>query len=107
MGAQWLEKNLGLFLDHILSLASNPRSTQTHIDAVYSRRCIVFVMSQTVQGMLGEKAQVNAAKELTKIINREMDIMSKFFYVRDFFRTVASSVLTHYNFIRFFNCCGL
>ena len=40
-------------------------------------RCIVFIMSQTVQGMLGEKAQVNAAKELTRIINREMATMSE------------------------------
>ena len=68
MGHQWLEKNRGLFLEYIVSLG---------IDAVYTRRCIVYIMSQTVQGMLGEKAQVNAAKELIRIINREMDIMSE------------------------------
>ena len=76
MGAQWLEKNMSLFLDHVVSLAANARATQTHIDAVYTRKCVVYIMVSTVQGMLGEKAQVNAAKELARIINREMDLMS-------------------------------
>ena len=77
MGPQWLEKNLSLVVDHVVTLAANPRTTHTHIDAVYARKCIVFIMSTSVQGMLGEKAQVNAAKELSKVITREMELMSK------------------------------
>ena len=77
MGAQWLEKNLTLVIDHIVTLAANPRTTHTHIDAVYARKCIVFIMATSVQGMLGEKAQVNAAKELAKVITREMEMMSE------------------------------
>ena len=78
MGAQWLERNMALFVKHMVTLAANPRSSQTHIDAVYARKCIVFIMSSSVQGMLGEKAQVNAAKELAKVIAKEMEVMSEF-----------------------------
>ena len=79
MGAQWLERNMALFVKHMVTLAANPRSSQTHIDAVYARKCIVFIMSSSVQGMLGEKAQVNAAKELAKVIAKEMEVMSEFY----------------------------
>ncbi|XP_067939352.1 HEAT repeat-containing protein 5B-like isoform X2 [Watersipora subatra] len=75
MGAQWLEKNLPFVVDHVVTLAANPRTTHTHIDAVYARKCIVFIIASSVQGMLGEKAQVNAAEELSKVIAREMQLM--------------------------------
>jgi len=78
MGAQWLERNMTLVLEHIVTLAANPRTTQTHIDAVYARKCIIFIMATSVQGMLGEKAQVNAAKELSKVIGKQMGVMSTY-----------------------------
>lgn len=68
---------MSLFIQHMVTLAANPRTTQTHIDAVYARKCIIFIMSTSVQGMLGEKAQVNAAKELAKVIIKEMERMSE------------------------------
>jgi len=49
MGPQWLEKNMALFIDHIVSLAGNPKATPTHIDAVYARKCIVFIMATVIQ----------------------------------------------------------
>ena len=53
-----MERNLSTFVSHILELVANPKATPTHVDAVYSRKCVTFIMHATVGRMLGEKAQV-------------------------------------------------
>ncbi|CAF1187973.1 unnamed protein product, partial [Didymodactylos carnosus] len=70
LGTSWLEKNLSLFIDHVLELAGNPRSSTSHVDSVYSRKCITFILRSVIGSMLGEKAQFAAAKELCSIITR-------------------------------------
>uniref|UniRef100_A0A8C3YRM5 HEAT repeat-containing protein 5A n=1 Tax=Catagonus wagneri TaxID=51154 RepID=A0A8C3YRM5_9CETA len=70
LGGAWLEKNFAAFLSHILSLVSqsHPKATQTQIDAVCSRRCVSFILRATVGGLLGEKAQIAAAKDICQAI---------------------------------------
>lgn len=70
LGAEWLQKNLNLFLNHILNLVNNTRSVQNHLDAVYSRKCVQFVLRSIVGGMLNEKVQLEAANELINLIER-------------------------------------
>uniref|UniRef100_H3B3B5 HEAT repeat-containing protein 5B n=1 Tax=Latimeria chalumnae TaxID=7897 RepID=H3B3B5_LATCH len=72
LGGQWLERNFAIFLSHVLDLVSHPRATQTHVEAVYSRRCISFILRATVGGLLGEKAQIAAAKEICQAIAKQM-----------------------------------
>ncbi|XP_021034626.1 HEAT repeat-containing protein 5A isoform X4 [Mus caroli] len=77
LGGAWLEKNLAAFLSHILSLVSqsNPKATQTQIDAVCCRRCVSFILRATLGGLLGEKAQIAAAKEICQAIWRLKKVM--------------------------------
>lgn len=70
LGTSWIEQNLSLFINHVLELAGNPRSSTTHVDAVYSRKCITFILRSVIGSRLGEKAQFTAAKELATIITR-------------------------------------
>ncbi|CAH2250081.1 HEAT repeat-containing 5B [Pelobates cultripes] len=72
LGGQWLERNFATFLSHVLELVSHPRATQTHVEAVYSRRCVSFILRATVGSLLGEKAQNAAAKEVCQAISKQM-----------------------------------
>ncbi|NXK89235.1 HTR5A protein, partial [Formicarius rufipectus] len=70
LGAQWLERNFSAFLSHILDLVSqsHPKAVQSPVDAIGCRRCVSFVLRATVGGLLGEKAQIAAAKEICQAI---------------------------------------
>ncbi|XP_054653928.1 HEAT repeat-containing protein 5B isoform X2 [Dunckerocampus dactyliophorus] len=72
LGGQWLERNFATFLSHVLDLVSHPRATQTHVEAVYSRRCVSFMLRATLGGLLGEKAQIAAGKEICQAISKQM-----------------------------------
>ncbi|XP_063047572.1 HEAT repeat-containing protein 5B isoform X2 [Engraulis encrasicolus] len=72
LGGQWLERNFATFLSHVLELVAHPRATQTHVEAVYSRRCVSFALRATLGGLLGEKAQIAAAKEICQAISKQM-----------------------------------
>ncbi|XP_068581129.1 HEAT repeat-containing protein 5B isoform X1 [Cebidichthys violaceus] len=77
LGGQWLERNFATFLSHVLDLVSHPRATQTHVEAVYSRRCVSFMLRATLGGLLGEKAQIAAGKELCQAISKQMRAVGK------------------------------
>ena len=77
LGGQWLERNFATFLSHVLELVSHPRATQTHVEAVYSRRCVSFALRATLGGLLGEKAQIAAAKEICQAISKQMRAVGK------------------------------
>ncbi|XP_067647134.1 HEAT repeat-containing protein 5B isoform X3 [Eurosta solidaginis] len=73
MGSVWLERNLNTFLIHVLDLVANPKAASSHVDAVYSRKCINFILRSIIGKMLGEKAQTSACKELIHIIAKQMN----------------------------------
>lgn len=77
LGGQWLERNFAAFLSHLLELVAHPRATQTHVEAVYSRRCVSFALRATLGGLLGEKAQIAAAKEICLAISKQMKAVGK------------------------------
>ncbi|NXB28393.1 HTR5A protein, partial [Eulacestoma nigropectus] len=70
LGAQWLERNFSAFLSHILDLVSqsHPKAIQSPTDAIGCHRCVSFILRATVGGLLGEKAQIAAAKEICQAI---------------------------------------
>ncbi|XP_025942257.1 HEAT repeat-containing protein 5A isoform X2 [Apteryx rowi] len=70
LGGQWLERNFSAFLSHILDLVSqsHPKAIQTQMDAICCRHCVSFILRATVGGLLGEKAQIAAAKEICQAI---------------------------------------
>lgn len=77
LGGQWLERNFATFLSHVLDLVSHPRATQTHVEAVYSRRCVSFMLRATLGSLLGEKAQIAAGKEICQAISKQMRAVGK------------------------------
>ncbi|CAF3203795.1 unnamed protein product [Rotaria sp. Silwood2] len=58
------------YVELALSIAGNPRSLKSHVDSVYSRKCITFILRSVIGSRLGEKARFAAAKELPAIITR-------------------------------------
>ncbi|KAL3874425.1 hypothetical protein ACJMK2_037438 [Sinanodonta woodiana] len=77
MGGLWLERNISVFLNHVLDLVANPKATPTHVDAVYARKCVQFILRSVIGGLLGEKAQISAAKEICQIIIKQMNLIGE------------------------------
>ena len=75
MGVKWVTKYLAGVIIHILDLASSQKSNYTHIDAVYARKCVSFILNSVLSAMLPEISQIRAVKELCKIINKQMNII--------------------------------
>ncbi|XP_049845033.1 HEAT repeat-containing protein 5B isoform X1 [Schistocerca gregaria] len=75
MGSVWLERNLPTLLAHILDLVANPKAASSHVDAVYSRKCINFILRSLLGKMLGEKSQASACKDLVHIVVKQMNSM--------------------------------
>lgn len=70
LGGGWVERHLPLITRHILELVSHAKTTSTHIDAVYSRKCVGFVLRQVFGRLLGESAQLAAARHLSQLVSQ-------------------------------------
>lgn len=68
MGGIWLERHLLLILSHLLDLLCNPKTVSTHVDAVYSRKCVGFIIQHSFSKLLGESAQFVAADHMCKLV---------------------------------------
>ena len=73
LGSAWLERNMSVLLIHLLDLLANPKAITSHMDAVYSRKCVAFVLRSVLGKQLSEKAQLAAIKELVNILNRYLN----------------------------------
>lgn len=62
-----MERHIPLIAKHVLELVAHPKTTSTHIDAVYSRKCVSFILRYVFSHLLGESAQLAAAGHLTSI----------------------------------------
>lgn len=77
LGSDWLERNMNAVLGHVLELVANPKAASSHVDAVYSRKCINFILRSTFGRMLWERAQTAACKEIAAIITSQMNSIGK------------------------------
>jgi len=57
-------KHLSIVTKHVLDLLASPKTTSNHIDAVYSRKCISFILKTIFRRLFGEPLQIVAAREL-------------------------------------------
>lgn len=73
LGGIWLERNVGTLVAHVLDLVTNPKAASSHVEAVYSRKCVNFILRGTVGKLLGEGAQAAACKEIAHIILKQMN----------------------------------
>lgn len=74
LGPEWLEKNLKLYLLHVLNLVNNTKAVSTHLDAVYSRKCVQFILRSIIGGMLNEKVRIKSE------LSHRIIYMNKFFF---------------------------
>ncbi|CAN7999924.1 unnamed protein product [Ixodes hexagonus] len=73
LGGLWLERHLPTVLTHLLELVGHPKAVQTHVDAVYSRKCVSFALRSVLGKMLGDKAQAAACKDLVQVVVRHLN----------------------------------
>ncbi|XP_048508039.1 HEAT repeat-containing protein 5B isoform X2 [Athalia rosae] len=73
LGGTWLERNISTLVAHVLDLVANPKAASSHVDAVYSRKCINFILRGTIGKLLGEGAQAAACKEIAHVILKQMN----------------------------------
>ncbi|GMR59554.1 hypothetical protein PMAYCL1PPCAC_29749 [Pristionchus mayeri] len=85
-GARWLERWSGVLCKHVLTLAKKcgtlayTNSSAQHSEAVLMRSCLSFILRSTLGAMLGEAAQLAAAKQLAVLL---ADNMNTFDYITD------------------------
>lgn len=77
LGGTWLERNIGALIAHVLDLVTNPKAAGSHVEAVYSRKCVNFILRGTIGKLLGEGAQAAACKEIAHIILKQMNSIGK------------------------------
>lgn len=73
MGALWLERHISILIAHLMELVASPKAITSHVEAVYSRKCVNFILRATLGRMIGEKAQAAACKEITQLIIKQMN----------------------------------
>ncbi|KAM3918608.1 HEAT repeat-containing protein 5A isoform 2-T2 [Leptodactylus fuscus] len=72
LGGHWLSRNVPVLLTHLLDIASHQKATQTPIEAACARRCISYILRATLGELLGEKAQLEAARDICEVIKKLM-----------------------------------
>lgn len=77
LGGAWLEANFTSLLSLLMELVSHTRATQSTVDAICCRRCVSFILRASVGSLLGEKAQIAAAKEICQTISKQKNAVGK------------------------------
>ena len=70
-----MERHLPLISRHILELVSHSKTTSTHIDAVYSRKCVGFILRHVFGRLLGESAQVATVRHLSQLVSQTVGVI--------------------------------
>ncbi|GMT12475.1 hypothetical protein PFISCL1PPCAC_3772 [Pristionchus fissidentatus] len=85
-GAAWLERTSGALCKHVLSLAAKcgtlayTNSSSQQAECVLMRSCLSYILRSTLGAMLGEAAQLAAAKQLGVLLAEHIN---SFDYVTD------------------------
>ena len=72
----WVVNNLKFIVSHMLELLANSKSTPSHVEAVYSRKCVSFVLDSIINSLLGEASQLEIAKILTISVSKQMELLN-------------------------------
>ena len=70
LGTIWLEKNVSIFMTHLLELLASTRATSTQNEAINSRKCVQYILDSTIGKLLSEKTQGQCIKCLVGMISR-------------------------------------
>ncbi|KAL1257930.1 hypothetical protein QQF64_011174, partial [Cirrhinus molitorella] len=75
LGGAWLEMHFSSLLSLLMEWVSHTRATQNLADAVSCRCCASFILRATLSTLLGEKAQIAAAKEICQLISKQKRVV--------------------------------
>ncbi|XP_051502390.1 HEAT repeat-containing protein 5A isoform X1 [Myxocyprinus asiaticus] len=75
LGGSWLETHFSSLLSLLTEWVSHTRATQCPADAVACRCCVSFILRATLGSLLGEKAQIAAAKEICQMISKQKRVV--------------------------------
>lgn len=78
MGRRWIEQNMSKIINHVIEIVAMPKAASSHVQAVYLRQCILFILRNVLNKMLGESAQLVAVRELFNIIFKKANAASAF-----------------------------
>ncbi|XP_073682977.1 HEAT repeat-containing protein 5A isoform X1 [Garra rufa] len=75
LGGAWLETHFSCLLSLLMAWVSHTRATQNLPDAVSCRCCVSFILRATLGTLLGEKAQIAAAKEICQLVSKQKRVV--------------------------------
>uniref|UniRef100_A0A671S2A4 HEAT repeat-containing protein 5A n=1 Tax=Sinocyclocheilus anshuiensis TaxID=1608454 RepID=A0A671S2A4_9TELE len=75
LGGAWLENHFSCLVSLLMVWVSHARATQYPADAVSCRCCVSFILRATLGTLLGEKAQIAAAKEICQLISKQKRVV--------------------------------
>ncbi|XP_052436456.1 HEAT repeat-containing protein 5A isoform X1 [Carassius gibelio] len=75
LGGAWLETHFSCLLSLLMEWVSHARAMQYPADAVSCRCCVSFILRATLGTLLGEKAQIAAAKEICQLIGKQKRVV--------------------------------
>ena len=70
LGTTWVEQHLSLLINHLLELVGHPQLSTSHLDSIFTRKCITLILRSLIHSCSQDKAQFLAAKELMMTITR-------------------------------------
>lgn len=77
LGGAWLETHFSCLLSLLMEWVSHTKATQYPTDAISCRCCVSFILRATLSTLLGEKAQIAAAKEICQMISKQKRVVGK------------------------------
>ena len=75
MGGTWIEAHAAAVTQSLFDLAAKQRATPTHIEAVYTRACVMYIGRTAFHSMLTERAQAEMARHVCNIVQDQMNIV--------------------------------
>ena len=68
LGLSGVERHIAKILSHLMDLLYQPKALgNSHVEAVYTRRCVAFILRRVFGHRLGEAAQLQAARTICQV----------------------------------------
>ncbi|XP_028967537.1 HEAT repeat-containing protein 5B [Galendromus occidentalis] len=73
MGGLFVERHFKHIVTHLIETVANPKTAQSHLDGVFSRSCVLFILRSVFCSLLSDKAQRSACRELGHILLKQLN----------------------------------
>ncbi|OQR70512.1 HEAT repeat-containing protein 5B-like, partial [Tropilaelaps mercedesae] len=74
MGGLFVERHLKYVMTHLIETVANPKTTaQSHLDSVFTRSCVLYILRSVFVNLLSDKAQRSACRDLGHILLKQLN----------------------------------